>query len=330
MLRSIRWVVVWLWVTPLTMLCLSTHATEAQDRIQDPAVSGSSVRLLTIGNSFSRDATRFLQQLASAGGHNLIHQSIVVGGASLELHARKALVHSQSPTHEEGLYNQRESLVQMLRSQPWDVVTIQQASVLSHDRATYQPHANDLASLVREHAVDAALWMHQTWAYRSDDPRFSNSHYSPGEPKTQEEMFRGLENAYRETAAEIGAAVIPVGAAFYEADTDEEWGYVSDMDFDMDRAVPPLLPNQPHSLHVGYRWRGEGPSGSKLGMDGHHASLAGQYLASCVWYEVLFGESVLKNPFVPPGIERTYAEFLRTTAHQVASESVPMTKVRAR
>lgn len=28
-------------------------------------------------------------------------------------------------------------------------------------------------------------------------------------------------------------------------------------------------------------------------MDGHHANLAGEYLGACVWYEELFGDSVV-------------------------------------
>ena len=40
-----------------------------------------------------------------------------------------------------------------------------------------------------------------------------------------------------------------------------------------------------------------------LGKDGHHANLAGEYLGACVWYEVLFGESVVGNKYVPPGLD---------------------------
>ena len=39
------------------------------------------VRILTIGNSFSANATKYLNDLAKAGGHKLIHNSLVIGGA---------------------------------------------------------------------------------------------------------------------------------------------------------------------------------------------------------------------------------------------------------
>jgi hypothetical protein len=52
-----------------------------------------------------------------------------------------------------------------------------------------------------------------------------------------------------------------------------------------------------------------------LGMDGHHANMAGEYLGACVWYEVLFRKSALGNVFVPKGLDQKYATFLQTTAH---------------
>ena len=62
-------------------------------------------------------------------------------------------------------------------------------------------------------------------------------------------------------------------------------------------------------------------------MDGHHANLAGEYLGACVWYEVLFGESVVGNSFVPPGLDKTHAHFLQETAHKaVAAAAVKPVK----
>jgi hypothetical protein len=47
------------------------------------------VLLLTIGNSFSANATRYLKDLSKAGGHTLIHNSLVIGGSSFQVHADK-------------------------------------------------------------------------------------------------------------------------------------------------------------------------------------------------------------------------------------------------
>lgn len=281
---------------------------------------GRSVRLLTIGNSFSRNATNHLDDLAKAGGHTLVHRPIVVGGASLELHATKAQAHEADAADPAGKYTNGRSLEEELRDGPWDFVTIQQASIKSHDLATYRPFAGWLAAYIAERAPGAKLLVHQTWAYRIDDPRFAKPSDKPGEPKTQEEMHRGLTRAYRTIAAELGAGFLPVGDAFHLADTDPEWGYRPDPDFDPKALRHPALPGQTHSLHVGWRWRKpKGGGEATLGMDGHHANLAGEYLGACVWYEVLFGESAVGNPYVPEGIDPAYARFLQETAHRAVS-----------
>lgn len=285
---------------------------------------GRTVRLLTIGNSFSRNATNHLDDLAKAGGHTLVHRPIVVGGASLELHATRARKHEADPADKAGLYTNGRSLKDELLADKWDFVTIQQASVKSHDPATYQPFADWLAASIAQHAPTAKLLVHQTWAYRVDDPRFTKPSGKPGEPKTQEEMYRGLANAYRGLAKTLGAGLLPVGDAFFLADTDAAWGFRPDANFDPKSATRPALPVQTHSLHVGWRWVNPKEGGEvRLTMDGHHANLAGEYLGACVWYEVLLGESAVGNPYVPEGIAPEYARFLQETSHRAATGETP-------
>jgi hypothetical protein len=290
------------------------------------------VRLLTVGNSFSRNATRHLEGLVEAGGHELIHRPIVVGGASLELHADKAQRHEQDADDPAGLYANGRSLKHELQSERWDFVTIQQASIRSHDVETYRPYARQLFDTIRKYAPQAEVVMHQTWAYRCDDPRFAVESPKPGEPATQEAMYQGLSNAYRTTAVELGVRMIPVGDAFYRADTDPRWGYRPDAQFDFQNAQFPALPDQTHSLHTGWRWSKRPDGTSVLGMDGHHANLAGEYLGGCVFYEFLFETSVVGNTFVPAGLDPDYARFLQQTAHDtvasMAKSSPPAAKQR--
>jgi hypothetical protein len=271
------------------------------------------VRILTIGNSFSANATHYLKDLAQAGGHTLIHNSLVIGGSSFQVHADKTKAEGKAR-----LYSNGKDLIANLTADRWDYVTIQQASIKSHDYGTYQPHAGFLRDLIVKHAPQAKLLIHQTWAYRVDDPRFAVKAPKPGEPKTQEEMYRGLTAAYERLAAEFDAKIIPVGDAFFRADTDAKWGFKPDpKPFDAKTAKQPELPIQTHSLHVGWCWA-KSKDGKKttLGMDGHHANLAGEYLGACVWYEVLFGESPVGLAFIPKGLDAEFARFLQETAHQ--------------
>lgn len=271
------------------------------------------VRLLTIGNSFSANATKYLKDLAKAGQHTLIHNSLVIGGSSFQVHADKTKAEGKAR-----LYTNGKDLVSNLTADKWDYVTIQQASIKSHDFGTYQPHAGFLRDLITKHAPQAKLLIHQTWAYRVDDPRFAVKAPKPGEPKTQQEMYHGLTAAYDKLAAEFEAKIIPVGDAMFNADTDAKWGFKPDpKPFDPKTAKQPELPLQTHSLHVGWAWK-KSKDGKKtvLGMDGHHANLAGEYLGACVWYEVLFGESPVGLSFIPKGLEVEHAAFLQKTAHQ--------------
>jgi hypothetical protein len=238
------------------------------------------------------------------------------------LHAEKAQQHEQDAQDKAGLYANGRSLRQELAAEPWDFVTIQQASLKSHDLTTYRPYAGQLRDYVEKHAPQAKLLVHQTWAYRADDPRFAAKTPKPGEPATEEAMYRGLTHAYQTIAAELGARLIPVGDAFQRVDTDPRWGYRPDTKFDRKNAQPPALPDQTHSLHVGWRWAKQKDDQTKLSMDGHHANTAGEYLGACVFYEVLFGDSVVGNTFVPPGLDPVYARFLQETAHQAVTNVV--------
>lgn len=284
------------------------------------SLQAAEVKLLTVGNSFSRNATRYLTNLVEAGGHKLVHQPIVVGGASMELHAKKFQDFESDPAKTNGYYSGKKSLKQHLLAEKWDYVTIQQASIKSHDLSSYQPFAGQLKDYIKQHAPQAQLMVHQTWAYRVDDPRFKVAKPKAGEPKTQAEMYEGLSKAYQTITAELGAKRIPVGDAFYIADTDTKWAFKEDTKFDPKKATAPELPDQTHSLHVGWKWSKGKDDKMTLGMDGHHANMAGEYLGACVWYEVLYGESVVGNKFFPKELDAEYAKFLQETAHKAVAQ----------
>lgn len=275
------------------------------------------VRLLTIGNSFSGNATHYLGDLAKAGGHVLVHQPMSIGGAAMEVHWTKIQANEKDPKDPSGLYGTK-SLSATLESGEWDVVTIQQASIKSHDLESYRPFAADLQKYVKAHAPKAELLLHQTWAYRRDDPRFAPK--TPAvEPSTSEVMYTSLTSAYKTVAKELGVRRIPVGDAFHMADTDPDWGYKPDTKFDRKAAAPPALPDQTHSLHVGYRWTAGKDGKQTLTMDGHHAGVAGEYLGACVWYEVLFKESAVGNTFVPKDLKPEDAKYLQDVAHRAVA-----------
>lgn len=284
---------------------------------QEGSAPKKTVRLFTIGNSFSNDATFFLDDLAAADGNLLIQKGAVVGGSPLELHWNRAALNEKDPADAKGHYTAGKGLKELLAADKHDFVTIQQASIKSHDITTYRPFAMNLRDYVKKHAPQAELLLHETWAYRVDDPRFNVAKPKAGEPKTQREMYEMLAKSYRTIAGELGVRIIPVGAAMFAADSDAKWGYKPDSSFDLPTAKPPQLPDQKHSLHVGRKWSKNSKGEETLGMDGHHASVAGRYLGACVWYEVLFKQSCVGNKFTA-GLDAEYAKFLQETAHATA------------
>ena len=278
------------------------------------------VRLLTVGNSFSHNATHYLGDIAKANGDTLDLREANIGGSSFDIHLKKLEVFQKDPASKLGRYGDNRSLKDELTDGKWDFITIQQASIKSHDVSTYRPYAKQLADYIRQHAPGATLIMHQTWEYRVDDARFSVKEPKPGEPKSQDEMYAGLKSAYATIAQELGVKLIPVGDAFHLANRDPQRGYkVPATPFDAKKAKSGELPDQTHSLNVGWSWRKQPDDSMKLGMDGHHANMAGEYLGACVWYETLFGRSVVGNSFVPQGLDPAYAKFLQTIAHRAVS-----------
>lgn len=267
------------------------------------------IRLLTVGNSFSQNATHYLKDIVVAQGDVLIYHRAVIDYGTLKQHSDKA--------HIEGVYDRtNKTLVQELSSEPWDVVTIQQASVESHDVRTYRPYARRLVNEIKKASPKATIALHETWAYRRDDIRFNFwTLREPDEPSSQAIMYLGISSAYRTMARELNLPIIPVGDAFYVADMDPRWGYKTDFTFDYLGAVQPALPDQKYSLHVGWKW-----IDSKLVEDCHHASMAGQYLGGCVFYESLYDKSIIDCTFVPEGLDREYASFLRKIAHKAVDD----------
>ena len=161
--------------------------------------------------------------------------------------------------------------------------------------------------------------MHQIWAYRVDDPRFKPSNEGK-EPHTHQVMYEQVRKAYHTVAKELNIDILPSGDAMYLADTDPKWGYKPDSSFDLKNTTQPAIPDQTHSLHRGYHWRKDKKTGLKsVRMDGHHANKNGEYLIGCVWYEVLYGQSVIDNTYVPNDMDSEYAAFLRKVAHQTVA-----------
>src|SRR5690606_18341398 len=83
-----------LWFLACTVLGASESAL-ADPNVAPPQDQPKHVRVLTLGNSFTVNATRYLKEVTEAAGHKLTHKQLSIGGSPLELHAAKALAFEQ-------------------------------------------------------------------------------------------------------------------------------------------------------------------------------------------------------------------------------------------
>jgi len=216
------------------------------------------MKILTIGNSFSQDATRYLHQIARADGVKLEVANLYIGGCDLARHYRNML--SGERVYELQYNGQctgfSVSMEEALLNRDWDVVTLQQASHYSFLPETYQPYAEALADYVRQCVPKAKIIVHQTWAYEDGSDRL----YNMAGFDTAKAMFAGAEKAYAELVRQIDAdGLIPAGRMLLEL------------------------------LDLGIE---------KVHRDTFHASFGlGRYALGLLWYRVLTGNPVVENTF---------------------------------
>ncbi len=168
------------------------------------------MKVLSIGNSFSTDAHKWLHKLAEINGINIETANLFIGGCSLETHW-KNFTENNADYSLEINGNDGEKMISIpeaLAMNKWDVITFQQASHFSGIEETYEPYLTSLASAVKETQPQAKLYFHQTWAYETDSlhPGFADYNHS------QQEMFERIISASQKAAKTIGAEIIPTGS----------------------------------------------------------------------------------------------------------------------
>lgn len=137
-------------------------------------IAHDTLRLLTIGNSYSLDATVCLPQLLNDAGVDNRQFAVycaMEGGASLE-YWRDQLRNKRKVDnlyHMGGMLKlpERDWTLEELLGQPWDVIVLQQASKLSDHFANYVPHAEELLEAIHRLCPNKAVrvaW-HMTWSH---------------------------------------------------------------------------------------------------------------------------------------------------------------------
>ena len=216
------------------------------------------MNILSIGNSFSQDAQRYLHWIAKADGCTLNTFNLFIGGCPLSLHYRNMISEERAYMLEMNGESTdfKVSLKDALLNRDWDVVTVQQVSSKAPYYETYQPYLDKIVEYVRLCVPKAKIAIHQTWAYEQNSHRLNvelgyNNHV---------DMFADIQRAYIKAYKAVNAdLIIPSGEVFEK-----------------------LIASGIEKVH----------------RDTLHASLGlGRYALGLLWYSILSGNGVKNNTF---------------------------------
>lgn len=164
------------------------------------------LKILSIGNSFSQDAQRYLHGVAASYGKEIHNVNLYIGGCSLERHhtnITEDLAEYTLEVHGKST-GEKISIKDALLSDEWDYVTLQQVSTQSFRVDTYYPYITELADYVRKYAPKTKILIHETWSYDKNtiSKKFGRT----------ADMFSRIERTVRHVAKDIGAdGFIPAG-----------------------------------------------------------------------------------------------------------------------
>lgn len=256
----------------------------AQDRFDNYPLPSApdTLRILAVGNSFSDDGMEYLPGLLEAAGvHNVILGRLYIGGCSLERHCKEYLeglrnyIYYKSENNRWVTVSKMAALVDGLKDEPWDVITMQETSGRTGIYGTYKEWIPRLAAIIRKEALNphATIAWHETWAYAANSDHGMFKLYD----RNQMNMYSGIVDCVSQASVEFGIpVVIPSGDA-------------------VQLARNTRLNNE-----------SEVPAACKvyqLTRDGYHLTRQfGRYIAACTWFETLIkptlGKSVRGNSYL--------------------------------
>jgi len=262
-MKLFKYFLIGVWVlADITILKAEDHVKYSHEQ--------KTIKILTIGNSFARNACQFLPEITgSVSGCEIIITTANIGGCSLEKHVN--LIEKCAKNPDLKPYYEKYCLKELLAMDNYGFITIQQVSLLSFKPESFQPYADKLINFIKQYSPDSEIIIHQTWAYSPKCKRLKDWNMS------REEMHDGLVRSYNILAEQYNLEILPSGNAFYSS-------------FDKNKDI--------------YLWAG----------DGYHANNNGCYLAGCVWFGKFFNISPEKVKFIPDGMNKKTAIFLRKIA----------------
>ena len=169
------------------------------------------MKALVIGNSFARDALRYLHSLAKKNNEDIKCVNLYFGGCCLKTHYLNCL--DDRRAYEFDFNGEATGIFvtarEALESDDWDVVVMHQACRFSHDFDTFIPYIEKLKEYIGIYSPKSKIYINQTWCYESGNEQLAAQGY-----QSPREMLKDVKAAYSRAAELIGAdKIIPSGEA---------------------------------------------------------------------------------------------------------------------
>ncbi len=256
-------------------------------------------RILMIGNSFCMNYIDELYGMAKAVGVECRVTSVVAGACTLVQHwtwhesgEKRYQVFIRDAAGSRSLHDM--GLDDCLALDEWDVISYQDGEYyyrldgFESAKAHTEPYLGNLVAYVRGRFPAADHYFHQVWAYQVGYYRPEKSPFRVETQEAQAVMHRDLRALTLEACERHSLLRMPSGDAWLYARADSRVG---------DNLC---LRDCEHESDLG----------------------GGRYLNACVWFETLFGESCVGNPYRPPyALDETRVTALQEAAHRAVREA---------
>lgn len=231
---------------------------------------GKTLRVLCVGNSFARNATKVLYQIAEAEGVEEIVLGVLhIGGCTVEKHWNNAQSGDMSYSYYKNTtgtweLTENTTLLYGLQDEAWDVITITQGQGLYGIASSYEGCLEGLIDYINENKQnpDAQIAFHMTWAFPPDSTNDRFKLYA----EDQATMFQAICI----TAQDLLAAypdihfILPSGTAIQNA---------------------------------------RAPLGEVFfNEDGYHLNSFGEFVAGYMWFASLTGQPITELKYIPDSI----------------------------
>lgn len=201
----------------------AADVTTAKTDLPDGAKIPETIKILSIGNSFSTDCMEYLYQLLkNAGVKNVVLGIAYHSGCKLEQHLQYARADSTDYSYHKNTSGSwknsaNKKLSSIIADQDWDIITLQESSKTSGVANAYHVNLKPLVDIVRNYNNTAALVWNMTWAYQQDSTHSSFPTYN----RNQMTMYQMILNCTKNYVEKDGRFeyIIPVGTSIQDART---------------------------------------------------------------------------------------------------------------